>query len=92
MKTIKGLRENLKEYFKDEAVKVSVVLQKKRSLSKDDTIGKVVLPLNYAYVIFGEYEMLWNRMDTYTKEIETLESTDTFSYPCISCGIYVPLD
>ena len=93
MKTIKEMREALKEYFDDEEVKVNVIIQNEKSLRSDNTVTKMVLPLNYACVLFGEYEMLWNMMNTYTKKIESsLTTYETYEAPCIDCGIYIPLE
>lgn len=91
MKTISGLREALSSYFKDNSVKLTIVVQVNRSSSKAYTVGEVTLSMDVACSIFGNYEMLWNIMSTYEETNNVIGETDSYTTPCIRCGVYVPL-
>ena len=88
MKTIAGMRESLSDYFNDKEIKINVCVQKNRTLKREDTVGKIVLSLDMAVAIFGSYEMMWNKMDTYNNSTEYSD----YALPCIRCGVYVPLE
>lgn len=88
MKTISEIREVLSKYFENSNIKVKVRIQKNRTLKYEDTVGEIVLDIDMAVAIFGHYEIMWNRMDTYHYCTEY----DDAVLPCITCGVYVPLN
>lgn len=90
MKTIRDLRSVLSGFFKDNSVKVVVIIQNKRTVDNNDTVGEAVLDLDAACSIFGNYEMLFNRISIYEKTYDVLGEVHKNVMPCIKCGIYVP--
>lgn len=84
MKTISEIREALSEHFNN--IKVKVRIQRNRTSECKDTVGEIVLDIDMAVAIFGNYEIMWSRMDTYHYCAEYDEAV----LPCITCGVYVP--